>query len=105
MARCLNDLGLRYSEVARLSLDDFDWLQGTIIIKQTKSHSERSLPLHAITGKAIEAYLLHSRPATQGIHDGIWQEGWRQSEGSYGTDATKRDVWEMSRADNPIHLY
>lgn len=65
IARCLKDLGLRCSEVARLSLDDFDWLQGTITIRQTKSHSERILPLHAITGKAIEEYLLHSRPTTQ----------------------------------------
>lgn len=65
IARCLKDLGLRCSEVARLSLDDFDWLKATITIRQTKSHSERILPLHAITGKAIEEYLLHSRPTSQ----------------------------------------
>ena len=64
IARCLKDLGLRCSEVEGLSLDDFDWMQGTVSIKKTKSHSERILPLHAITGQAIEAYLLHSRPAT-----------------------------------------
>lgn len=65
IARCLKDLGLRCSEVARLTLDDFKWLKGTLTIRQTKTHSERSLPLHAVTGKAIERYLLHSRPATQ----------------------------------------
>ncbi|WP_171046263.1 tyrosine-type recombinase/integrase [Lentibacillus cibarius] len=65
IARCLKDLGLRCSEAAKLSLDDFDWLNGIVTIRQTKSHSERSLPLHAVTGKAIEKYLLHSRPATQ----------------------------------------
>lgn len=65
IARCLKDLGLRCSEVAKLSLDDFDWLQGTVTIRQTKSHSERILPLHAITGKAMEEYLLHSRPTSQ----------------------------------------
>ena len=64
IARCLKDLGLRSSEVAGLSLDDFDWIQGTVTIKKTKSHSERTLPLHPITGQAIEMYLLHSRPAT-----------------------------------------
>lgn len=64
IARCLKDLGLRCSEVARLSLDDFDWLQGAVTIKKSKSHSERQLPLHAITGQAIEKYLLHSRPTT-----------------------------------------
>lgn len=64
IARCLKDLGLRCSEVARLSLDDFDWIEGTITITKTKSHSERILPLHKITGKSIEAYLVNSRPMT-----------------------------------------
>lgn len=62
--RCLKDLGLRCAEVATLSLDDFDWIQGSITIKKTKTHSERTLPLNAITGQAIEAYLLNSRPRT-----------------------------------------
>ncbi|WP_058305991.1 tyrosine-type recombinase/integrase [Gracilibacillus massiliensis] len=65
IARCLKDLGLRCSEVARLSLNDFEWLEGTVTIRQTKTNSERSLPLHVVTGKTIEKYLLHSRPDTQ----------------------------------------
>lgn len=65
IARCLKDLGLRCSEVAGLSLDDFNWKQGTVAIKKTKTHSQRTLPLHALTGQAIEAYLLNSRPVTQ----------------------------------------
>lgn len=64
IARCLRDLGLRCSEVASLSLDDFDWKQGTITIRKTKSNAPRTLPLHPRTGRTIEAYLLHSRPAT-----------------------------------------
>lgn len=62
--RCLKDLGLRCAEVATLSLDDFDWIQGIITIKKTKTHSERTLPLNTITGQAIEIYLLNSRPRT-----------------------------------------
>ncbi len=65
IARCLKDLGLRCSEVAGLSLDDIDWLQGTVTIRETKTYSERILPLHVVTGKAIEEYLLYSRPKTQ----------------------------------------
>jgi len=64
IARCMKDLGLRCSEVANLTLDDFDWSQGIIIIRKTKTHSERSLPLHKTTGEAIQAYLMHSRPIT-----------------------------------------
>lgn len=64
IARCLSDLGLRCSEVAGISLDHIDWRQGTITIKKTKTNTERTLPLHAVTGKAIENYLLRSRPTT-----------------------------------------
>ena len=66
ITRCLKDLGLRCSEVAGLSIDDFNWVQGTVTIKDTKSYSERILPLHTITGQAIEAYLRLSRPITLG---------------------------------------
>lgn len=65
IARCLKDLGLRSSEVARLSLDDFNWLKGTVTIRKTKTYSERTLPLHTDTGRAIEEYLLYSRPKTR----------------------------------------
>ncbi len=64
IARCLKDLGLRCSEVAALSLDNFNWENGTVIIKQTKTHSERILPLPEITGHAIEDYLINWRPTT-----------------------------------------
>lgn len=64
IVRCLKDLGLRCSEVASLSLDDFDWIEGTVTIKNTKNRSDRILPIHEITGQAIEVYLLHWRPAT-----------------------------------------
>lgn len=64
IARCLRDLGLRCSEVAELSLDDFEWENGTVIIKNTKTYSERKLPLPTITGLAIEDYILNWRPST-----------------------------------------
>lgn len=63
--RCLSDLGLRCSEVAELSLDDFDWIHGNIIIRQTKTHFERRLPLPITTGQAIEDYLIKWRPSTR----------------------------------------
>ena len=64
IARCLRDLGLRCSEVAELTLDSFDWENGIVIIKQTKTYYERILPLPTITGQAIEDYLLNWRPLT-----------------------------------------
>lgn len=64
IARCMKDFGLRCSEVASLSLDNFDWIQGTLIIRNAKNHYDRKLPLKKITGDSIAEYLLHSRPLT-----------------------------------------
>lgn len=64
IARCLSDLALRCSEVSGLNLDDFNWVESNITIKNTKTHSERTLPLNSTTGKAIVSYILHCRPKT-----------------------------------------
>lgn len=64
IVQCLKDLGLRCLEAAGISLDDIDWVQGTITIKNTKSHSKKILPLHSMTSQALEGYLLKARPAT-----------------------------------------
>jgi integrase/recombinase XerC len=62
--RCALDLGLRSAEIARLSLDDINWQNGTIILRQTKGRREDIMPLPASTGEAIAAYLQHERPTT-----------------------------------------
>jgi integrase/recombinase XerD len=63
--RCLNDLGLRTVEVARLQLDDFDWQAGTVRIRG-KGHRIDVLPLPASTGDAIVDYVRHGRPRDAG---------------------------------------
>jgi len=64
MALCQLGLGLRAGEVARLRLEDLDWSEGVVIIRQNKSHRERCLPLLAIVGHALSAYVKHSRPCS-----------------------------------------
>jgi site-specific recombinase XerD len=64
IVRCALDLGLRSGEVARLSLDDFDWRAGTVTLRHTKGRRQDVLPLPAATGEAIAAYLKHERPKT-----------------------------------------
>lgn len=64
MARCLVDLGLRASEVARLELDDLNWHEGTLRIRTTKSRRVDLLPLPVPTGQAIVQYLRNARPKT-----------------------------------------
>lgn len=59
------ELGLRCTEVASLTLDDFDWKNSIINIKNTKTHADRSLPISSTFGKAIVDYLQNSRPASK----------------------------------------
>jgi len=55
ITRCLLDLGLRRTEVARLQLDDVDWCSGTLNI-HTKGKRIDVLPLPKATGyRAISA--------------------------------------------------
>ena len=66
IARLALDLGLRTGEISRLQLDDIDWRHGTVTLKRTKSRRQDVLPLPHATGKALEDYIRHERPATGG---------------------------------------
>lgn len=57
-------LGVRAFEAARLQLDDIDWRTGIIIIRASKNHRERSLPLPEEVGQALIDYLRNGRPTT-----------------------------------------
>ena len=64
MVRCALDLGLRIGEVTRMSLNDIDWVAGTITLRGTKDRREHMMPLPVATGDAIVAYLRSERPNT-----------------------------------------
>ena len=64
IALCFTEFGLRASEVANITLDDFNWREGKILIKKTKNHRERELPLAKKVGEAIVQYLKNARPET-----------------------------------------
>jgi len=57
MIYCLGNLGLRACDVAGLTVDDIDWREGVITVKDSKSKTERRLPLDQRTGAAIEQYV------------------------------------------------
>lgn len=63
ITRCLLDLGLRRTEVARLELDDIDWRAGTLTIR-SKGKRIDILPLPDACGRAIVQYLQTGRPPT-----------------------------------------
>jgi len=68
MALCLAQLGLRAGDVARLTLDDLDWRAGTLRLDIDKERRATVLPLPAIVGRAIVAYLRRGRPETRDRH-------------------------------------
>lgn len=55
--------GLRAAEVAGLTLDDFDWRAGEVLIRGKGSHVER-LPLPVDVGEAVAGYLRRGRPVS-----------------------------------------
>lgn len=63
-ALCMARLGLRVSEVVRLSLEDIDWRQGVLRIDKGKGRRTNTLPLPRDVGRAIIAYLRRGRPAS-----------------------------------------
>lgn len=64
IVRCLADLGLRSSEVVRLTLDDIDWREGVVRIAAGKVRRPDALPLSGAAGEALADYIVHERPAT-----------------------------------------
>lgn len=65
IVRCLADLGLRSSEVVRLTLDDIDWQEGIVRVAAGKVRRPDVLPLPSATGQALVDYIRHERPPTQ----------------------------------------
>ena len=61
---CFTELALRCNEVATLSIDDFNWRESYVTIKNTKNHVDRKLPVSAKLGQAIIEYLKRARPMT-----------------------------------------
>lgn len=61
---CFTELALRCSEVAALTLDDFNWYGGYVTVRNTKNGSDRILPLPAMMGNALVEYLAQARPQT-----------------------------------------
>jgi integrase len=53
--------GIRRGELLRLTLADFDPVNATLLIRNTKFHKDRIVPVSATTAREIRDYLVHSR--------------------------------------------
>ena len=65
MVMLMGNLGMRSSDVARLTLDDIDWDRGQLHVRKSKSKAERVLPLDADTGEAVERYVVGWRASAE----------------------------------------
>jgi integrase/recombinase XerD len=54
--------GLRSSEIVKLTLDDFDWVQEIFVVRRSKRGRVQQFPLQFEVGNAILKYLQHCRP-------------------------------------------
>jgi len=62
MVHLASSLGLRPSEISRLTLDDLSFKQGEIILKERKGGELLTLPLPETTLKAVALYVSKARP-------------------------------------------
>ena len=56
--------GLRNKELRELELGDIRWRAGELVLRQTKGHRDRVVPLLEEPGAALAEYVLHARPPT-----------------------------------------
>lgn len=54
--------GLRSIDIVELTFDEIDWINGEIIITQSKTGNQVALPLTKDVGTALEDYILNGRP-------------------------------------------
>ena len=95
VVRLALDLGLRSIEINRLQLADIDWRMGIITLKHTKARRQDVLPLPAVTGQALEAYIRHERPKT---NDGaVFVRHLAPHDEPIGVDAIRRVVRDAFR--------
>jgi integrase/recombinase XerD len=65
MLLLLATYGLRACEVAALTLDDMDWRNDRLKIRERKAGNSTAYPLSAVVGAAIVDYLKNGRPASK----------------------------------------
>jgi integrase/recombinase XerD len=65
---CLARLGLRAGEVASLLLEDIDWREGMLRLRQSKNLHQAQLPLLPEVGQALVSYLRAGRPPCHHRH-------------------------------------
>lgn len=56
--------GMRNKELRQLELGDIRWRAGELVLRQTKGHRNRVVPLLEEAGAALAEYVLHARPRT-----------------------------------------
>lgn len=65
MMLVLATTGLRNKELRQLELGDIRWRAGEIVVRRTKVHRDRVVPLLEETGAALAKYVLHARPKVE----------------------------------------
>jgi len=92
----MGNLGLRTCDVASLTLDDIDWQRGVIHVRNSKSITDRTIPLDTETGKAIEEYVLDTRPKDAGTRSLFLPSGNETPGKEIGSDQIRHRIRHLS---------
>ncbi len=65
MMLLLATTGLRNRELREIELEDIRWRSAELVLRHTKGHRDRVVPLLEETGAALAEYVLHARPRTK----------------------------------------
>jgi site-specific recombinase XerD len=60
----LTTTGMRNKELRSLELQDIHWQVGEVLVRHTKTHRDRVVPLLPEAGAVLAEYVLHGRPKT-----------------------------------------
>lgn len=95
---CLATLGLRPGEVANLRLEDVDWREGSVVLRERKTRQGAVVPLPREAGRAIVAYLRNDRPATDERRVFVQHRGARRGRPLCGNTVSAVVVRALERA-------
>jgi len=103
----LAQLGLRAGEVVTLTLDDIDWKEGTLRLRDKRGR-ETKLPLPVEVGKALADYVQHVRPHSGSRRLFIRQRAPRVGLGCTAISLIVRRALSRAQVDSPrkgAHLF
>ncbi|MGC2163808.1 MAG: DUF3761 domain-containing protein [Silvibacterium sp.] len=96
--------GLRNSEVARLTLEDFDWRNETFVIRRSKGGKKQQFPIQYEVGQAVICYLQSARPQCKCRHLFVTQHAPYRKRAAHKTAVTASSPQNLQLSNNYYYV-